>query len=128
LGIAQAEHEESAPHAPTLIVSRLACSLVESSQTITLLPGTLVRRLYGQTAVTEQFSCNFGLNPHYQKLFDNSELCMAGVDVDNEVRIVELPTHPFFVATLFLPQARSSAACPHPLITAYLKASFDQRH
>jgi CTP synthase (UTP-ammonia lyase) len=39
------------------------------------------------------------------------------------VRLVELPTHPFFVATLFLPQVRSTAAQPHPLILAYLRAA-----
>src|SRR5436309_2570342 len=38
------------------------------------------------------------------------------------IRIVELPDHPFFVATLFLPQARSTVASPHPLLVAYAAA------
>jgi CTP synthase (UTP-ammonia lyase) len=87
------------------------------------MPGTLVQRLYGQREVMEEFSCNFGLNPHYRARFEASELRIAGMDADGEVRIVELARHPFFLATLFLPQLRSSAEQPHPLITAYLGSS-----
>jgi CTP synthase (UTP-ammonia lyase) len=32
---------------------------------------------------------------------------------------VEIADHPFFLATLFLPQARSSSGHPHPLIAGY---------
>jgi CTP synthase (UTP-ammonia lyase) len=34
----------------------------------------------------------------------------------------ELPAHPFFLATLFVPQSRSLAERPHPTVTAFLKA------
>ena len=40
-----------------------------------------------------------------------------------EVRILELPDHPFFVATLFVPQARSTEREPHPLVTAFVVAA-----
>ena len=39
-----------------------------------------------------------------------------------EIRIVEIPEHPFFVATLFLPQARSTPESPHPLLKGYAAA------
>ncbi len=39
---------------------------------------------------------------------------VSGVGEEGEIRIVELPENPFFLATLFLPQARSSAEAPHP--------------
>jgi CTP synthase (UTP-ammonia lyase) len=35
---------------------------------------------------------------------------------------VELPAHPFFLATLFVPQSRSLPERPHPIGTAFLKA------
>jgi CTP synthase (UTP-ammonia lyase) len=105
-----------------LVISRLSCSLVGTSQTISLLPGSLAHQIYGQSEVTEEFACNYGLNPQYRDLFLNSELSVVGVDADGEVRMVELRTHPFFLATLFLPQIRSSVERPHPLITAYLRA------
>lgn len=46
----------------------------------------------------------------------------SGVGGDREVRIIELPSHPFFVATLFLPQARPTTERLHPLITGYAAA------
>jgi CTP synthase (UTP-ammonia lyase) len=48
---------------------------------------------------------------------------VSGTGADGEVRIVELPDHPFFLATLFLPQARSTATDPHPLLAGYAAAA-----
>jgi CTP synthase (UTP-ammonia lyase) len=47
---------------------------------------------------------------------------VSGVGDDGEIRIVELPAHRFFVATLFLPQTRSAAGRPHPLLAAFAAA------
>jgi CTP synthase (UTP-ammonia lyase) len=52
---------------------------------------------------------------------------VSGVDQDGEVRVVELPTHPFFVATLFVPQAASRAHAPHPLVSAFVSAAVAAR-
>jgi CTP synthase (UTP-ammonia lyase) len=123
LAIQDAEHEETAPEAPRLVVSQLSCSLVGTTQTITILPETLAHRAYEQTAVTEQFACNYGLNPAYREHLSHGGLKVVGIDAMGEVRLVELVTHRFFIATLFLPQLSSSAARPHPLILAYLKAA-----
>jgi CTP synthase (UTP-ammonia lyase) len=35
---------------------------------------------------------------------------------------VKLPAHPFFLATLFVPQSRSLPERPHPIVPAFLKA------
>ena len=40
-----------------------------------------------------------------------------------EPRIVELEEHAFFIATLFIPQARSTPASPHPLV-GFAEAAF----
>lgn len=123
LGIEDAEHEESAPSAPTLLVSKLASSLVGKTQTIKIVPGSLVHRAYGREKVTEQFACNYGLNPRFQDKIEKSRLKITGVDLDGEVRVVELSDHPFYVATLFLPQIFSKPGSPHPLIVAYVRAA-----
>lgn len=94
-----------------------------TEQTLAVAPGTLAHRLYGQTQVEESFACNYGLNPLYRERFDGGELRVSGVDADGEVRMVELAGHPFYLATLFLPQVRSSAEQPHVLITGYLRAA-----
>jgi CTP synthase (UTP-ammonia lyase) len=123
LGIQDAEHEETAPDAPTLVVSKLACSLVGVTQQVRIAPGTLAHRLYGREEVTEQFHCNYGLNPVYRDHLGKGALRVAGVGPDGEVRIVELSDHRFFLAALFVPQLSSSADVPHPLVVAYLNAA-----
>ena len=49
-------------------------------------------------------------------------LKVVGSDAEGEVRVLELPEHPFFIATLFVPQARSRPEAPHPLVSAFLLA------
>jgi CTP synthase (UTP-ammonia lyase) len=50
-------------------------------------------------------------------------LKITGVDQEGDVRIVELTDHPFYVATLYLPQLSSKLDRPHPLILAFLRAA-----
>lgn len=128
LGIADAEHEESAPDAPNLVISKLSCSLVGRTQRVRIVPDTLVYQIYQTEEVTEEYRCNYGLNPKYREEISSSGLKVAGIDDDEQVRIIELPDHRFFIATLFLPQLSSRPGMPHPLIAAFLKAGMDFRH
>lgn len=123
LGITDAEHEESSPAATTLFISRLACSLVGKAQRILIAPNSIAHRAYGGSEVLEQFFCNYGLNPTFRDEVKKGRLNITGVDPEGEVRIVELSDHPFYVATLFLPQVTSSPGTPHPLIVSYLEAA-----
>jgi CTP synthase (UTP-ammonia lyase) len=122
LGFADAQHEETNPGASRLFISRLACSLVGRTLTITLQPDSLVARLYGQIIVREQYHCNFGVNPDYVDKLREGTLRIVGSDDEGIVRAVELAEHPFFVGTLFLPQHTSTPTAPHPLISGFLKA------
>jgi CTP synthase (UTP-ammonia lyase) len=125
MGFLDADHEETAPDAPTLIISRLACSLVGTTQAIKITPGSLAYKAYGQREVAEQFSCNYGFNTHFRDKIAKGKLRITGVGPDEEMRIVELSDHRFYVATLFLPQNSSRADKPHPLIVEYMKAALD---
>lgn len=123
LGIRDAEHEESAPGALNLLISRLASSLVGAEQTIKILPGSVAHRAYGRDEVTEKFACNYGFNPAFRSKFKNCPLRITGVDLEGEARVVEIVEHPFYVATLYLPQISSEPGTPHPLFVAYLNAA-----
>ena len=94
---------------------------------MTVIPRTRAAVLYGAVEVTEPYYCNYGVNPEYRRLLEAGGLVTSGVGVDGEVRIVELPDHPFFLATLFVPQARSTAANPHPLVAGFAAAAAEHR-
>ena len=128
LGIQDAEHEETAPNAPTLLISKLACSLVGKTQTIKIAPGSHAHQAYGQQKSLSNSHCNYGLNPEFRDKVGTGQLKITGVDLDGEVRIVELSDHPFYVATLFLPQISSRPDRPHPLIVAYVRAALAFHH
>ncbi len=119
----EADHEESSPQAATLLISRLECSIAGQAQTVRLAPGTITGRAYGRTESREEFRCNFGLNPNYREQVLSAPLRVVGVDAADEVRAVELDRHPFFVATLYLPQLSSTPAAPHTLVVAFLRAA-----
>lgn len=100
----------------------LSCSLAGLRQRVTIRPGTRAASLYGVTSAEEDFFCRYGVNPAWADRLQDAGLRVGGVGDDGEMRIVELPDHPFFLLTLFLPQARSSAA-PHPVLVGFLDAA-----
>jgi CTP synthase (UTP-ammonia lyase) len=122
LGFADAEHEESSPQASRFFISRLACSLVGRTMTISLVPGSMLAGIYGSTSVREDYFCSFGVNPEYVSTLQSGALKVVASDDEGAVRAVELSGHPFFVGTLFQPQLSSTASRPHPVVSAFIKA------
>lgn len=125
IGVRDADFEETAPASPTLLITQLVCSLSGKEQDVFISPNTLVFSTYGKGFATEQFNCNYGLNEAYQSDIIRDKLRIVGKDADGNSRIVELESHFFFIATLFLPQLSSKAGAPHPLITGFLKAAMN---
>ena len=123
LGFVDAHHAEYDPAASTLFVTRLACSLASTTMQVYVEPHSRSGRAYQQSLVQEQYYCRFGLNPAYQANLHDGGLRVVGTDQDGEARIVELPAHPFFIGTLFVPQVRSTPAQPHPLVREYVEAA-----
>ncbi len=128
LGVADAQHAEYDPYASRLFITALTCSLAGRTLLINLAPDSLVGRIYGRQQVEERYHCNFALNASCRRQLEGAGLLTTGVEAGEEQspgesRILELPTHPFFVATLFVPQMRSTAESPHPLIEAFLRAA-----
>ncbi len=93
------------------------------SEPVTIVPNTRAGTLYGIGNATEAYYCNYGVNPAYRRQLELGGMVTSGVGGQGEVRIVELPTHPFFVVTLFLPQARSTLDRPHPLVAGFATAA-----
>jgi CTP synthase (UTP-ammonia lyase) len=79
---------------------------------VSLVTGTRAATLYDVTKALEEYWCNYGVNSDYVKPLAHAGLTVSGVGEDGEIRIVELTDHPFYVATLFLPQKRSAPGQP----------------
>lgn len=122
LGITDAQHAEYDPYASKLVINPLSCSLSGQTLEITLTdPASKTFHIFGGAQITENYYCNFGLNPDYQQQLHDNGFRIVGTDKLQEARILELATHPFFIATLFVPQANSTKETPHPVITSFLQ-------
>jgi CTP synthase (UTP-ammonia lyase) len=137
LGIADAGHAEYNPAAARALIRALPCSLAGKTLRIDLAPDSLARRIYGRDQIEEEYHCSFGLDPAYRAQLEAAGLRVTGVEAGGgdgadaesvgEARIVELPSHPFFLGTLFMPQTRSNEGAPHPVITAFMQAAIDSK-
>ena len=123
LGISDAEHAETNPYASRLFITPLSCSLKGKVMDVAIRPGTRAAAAYGSLGSTENYYCNFGLNPEYRKQLETAGLNITGSDGDGEVRIMEMDGHPFCMGTLFVPQAKSEIGRPHSLVLAFCRAA-----
>jgi CTP synthase (UTP-ammonia lyase) len=127
LGFKDASHAEYDPSASDLFICQLECALAGREMQLTFSPGSRVTEIYGAMSATEEYYCNFSVNPNRISLLKSGPLKITGSDSEGEIRVIELPGHPFFLGTLFVPQTRSTPAHPHPLVTAFIKAVNETR-
>jgi CTP synthase (UTP-ammonia lyase) len=121
LHITDAQHAEYDPNASKLLIKPLSCSLAGQTLNIIITDhDSITRRVFNTGSVTEKYYCNFGLDPEYQSQVDQAGFKVVGVDEAHEARILELTGHPFFIATLFVPQDNSTFETPHKLVTEFI--------
>lgn len=122
MGWDDAAHAETAGEG-RMVITTLACSLVEKTDTIELRPNTLIAKAYGRTEIAEAYHCNYGVADDFAKALADQPLKVTGWDEEGEVRAIELVTHPFFVATLFQHERAALTGKPAPLVQALLLAA-----
>ncbi|MFH1046993.1 MAG: CTP synthase [Patescibacteria group bacterium] len=89
-----------------------------------LASGTVSRRAYGKSEISERHRHRYEFNNAYRERLRNAGLVIAGTSPDgNLVEIVEIKDHPFFVGTQFHPEFKSRPLTPHPLFLAFIKAA-----
>ena len=91
---------------------------------VDLLPGTRVSELYGTLKIRERHRHRFEVNPDYIGRIKKEGLDVSGTFGERKlVEVVEIPSHPFYVASQFHPEFRSRPLSPHPLFSGFLQAS-----
>ena len=88
-----------------------------------LAPNTLAFKLYEEEVVYERHRHRYEFNNAYRNLFLESGYTISGTSPDGRlVEIIELPSHPFFIATQFHPEFQSRPSNPHPLFKGFIEA------
>ncbi len=93
------------------------------AQEIQLSEGSLVATVYGKNTIHERHRHRYEVNNHYRKRLEDAGMRFSGVSVDDLVEVVELPEHPWFVASQFHPEFTSNPRDGHPLFTSFIRAT-----
>jgi CTP synthase len=93
------------------------------AQEVLLSAGTRVRELYGRDSIFERHRHRFEFNNTYRDRYTRGGLKFAGLSHDDLVEIIELPGHPWFVATQFHPEFTSTPRDGHPLFAGFVRAA-----
>jgi CTP synthase len=87
--------------------------------------GSLAHRIYGTTLIHERHRHRYEFNCLYEKTLTEHGLRISGRSPDGKfVEIVELPTHPWYLAVQFHPEFKSKPLAPHPLFASFVEAAF----
>jgi CTP synthase (UTP-ammonia lyase) len=123
-GLRDAAHAETDPDAPLHAVAPLACSLIGQERTVTPVPGTRLAKLCGTAPFSGFHFCSYGLAAGVVERLEAAGLVISATAADAGVEAVELPSHPFYLATLFQPQVGSlRTGVLHPLVGALIAAA-----
>jgi CTP synthase len=88
------------------------------------LPNSLANRLYGEEVIYERHRHRWEFNNAYRNLFLELGYLVSGTSPDGRlVEMIELPSHPFFLATQFHPEFQSRPSKPHPLFRGFVQAA-----
>ena len=118
-------HAETNPEAQDPVIAPLVCSLVEVRAGLRFEPRSRLREIYGRDSASEEYHCNYGLNPRYAQRLQSGPLEVAARDDEGGVRAVELRGHPFFIGTLFQPERAALREQTPPLVKAFVEAVLD---
>lgn len=89
-----------------------------------LVEGTVARELYGSEEVMERHRHRYEFNNDFREIFTNHGMVFSGLSPDGRlVEIIELPNHPFFVASQFHPEFVSRPNRPQSIFKGFIGAA-----
>lgn len=107
--------ENSNPKSNTMRLGAQTCHLDKNSQAFAS---------YQNATIVERHRHRYEVNPQFLPQLEAAGLLVAGRSEDQKlVEIIELPEHPWFVATQFQPEFTSTPRDGHPLFTAFVNAA-----
>ena len=124
-GLTAADTSEINPDGTELVVTALACSLIEQTSPLRFVSGSRLRAIYGRDTAVEGYHCSYGLNAAYRARLEAAGLRFSAFDENGEPRAAELPesAHPFLIGTLFQPERAALRGEAPPLTRALVRAT-----
>jgi CTP synthase len=138
LKLAKAHSTEFDPNTPHPVIAMLdeqtrvtkkGGTMRLGAQPCQLVVGTKTAQLYGAFIVKERHRHRYEFNNAYRDKFEKADFIFSGFTPDGKlVEIIELPKHPFFIASQFHPEFQSKPHQPHPLFKGFIAAAHARLH
>jgi CTP synthase len=97
------------------------------AQPVDLVPGTKAHAAYGESVVYERHRHRYEVNNHFRPRLVDAGLVVSGTYLEGRlVEVVELPDHPWFVASQFHPEFKSRPTRPAPLFRDFVGAALER--
>ncbi|TML29568.1 MAG: CTP synthase [Actinobacteria bacterium] len=94
------------------------------AQAVELVEGTRAQEAYGEPVIHERHRHRYEVNNHYRPALIEAGLAVSGTfQAGRLVEVVELPDHPWFVASQFHPEFKSRPTRPAPLFREFVGAA-----
>jgi CTP synthase len=138
LKLAKAHSTEFDPNTPHPVIAMLdeqtkvtqkGGTMRLGAQPCQLVIGTKTAQLYGAFIVKERHRHRYEFNNAYREQFEKADFVFSGFTPDGKlVEIIELPKHPFFIASQFHPEFQSKPHQPHPLFKGFIATALARPH
>jgi len=136
-GLEGAHTEEVSPETPHPVIHILpeqkdiqdkGATMRLGSYKCQLVAGSLAEKVYGTSFIYERHRHRYEFNNDYRELLAKHGMVCSGLSPDYRlVEIVEIPDHPYFIATQFHPEFRSRPNRAHPLFSGLIQAAMAHR-
>jgi CTP synthase len=133
LGLEGANSTEMDPETPHAVIDLLpeqkeiedlGGTMRLGAQAVELVEGTRAQEAYGEPIVHERHRHRYEVNNHYRPALVEAGLVVSGTfQAGRLVEVVELPDHPWFVASQFHPEFKSRPTRPAPLFREFVGAA-----
>ena len=105
-------------------VQEIGGTLRLGSYPCVLAPASKARDLYGQDTIEERHRHRYEVNNDYRDALSGHGMVLSGFSPDGRiVEMIEIPDHPWFVATQAHPELKSRPNKPHPLFRGFVEAA-----
>ena len=81
-------------------------------------------KLYGTELINERHRHRYEVNNDYRRNLTENGMKLSGISPDGRIiEMIEIPSHPFFIATQAHPELKSRPNRPHPLFVGFVDAA-----
>jgi len=92
---------------------------------------SLCSKIYGRERISERHRHRYEVNNRFRTRLEEGGLRISGRSADDLVEMIEIPSHPWFVACQFHPEFNSTPRDGHPLFAEFVAAArkyYDSRN